>query len=248
MRRICVWAALSAIAMMVARAESATPKDDWTGYYAMARGKNLAGFKPINPDLDKVIIAHLQPWARAKMEATDGVADDTGGVCLPDGIFRFILNGGTFLWLPGSKQITMVFGQINTAGVQRIHLDRPHPKNLLPTWNGDSVGHWEGDTLVVDTIGFNSKSWVQSSMEPHTEEAHMIQRIRHITNENGSFIEIVWTVEDRQALTSAYTYSRYYRKVADSLAENVCADDVQVWKDFRNKALKPQLDRAREVH
>ena len=77
------------------------------------------------------------------------------------------------------------------------------------------MGHWEGDTLVVDSIGFSGKSWVQSSMEPHTEETHMIERIRHITDEIGAFIEIVSTVEDRHALTSAYTYTRYYRKVAE---------------------------------
>jgi hypothetical protein len=51
---------------------------DWTGYYVMARGKDLAG----------LITAHLQPWARGKMESTDGVADDTGQVCLPNGPFR----------------------------------------------------------------------------------------------------------------------------------------------------------------
>jgi hypothetical protein len=60
---------------------------DWTGYYVMARGKDLAGLKP-NVNLDQLITAHLQPWARGKMESTDGVADDTGQVCLPNGPFR----------------------------------------------------------------------------------------------------------------------------------------------------------------
>src|SRR5258708_3333719 len=76
------------------------PGADWTGYYAIARGKALAGLKPLNPNIDEVILAHLQPWARAKLEATDGIADDTGQVCQPDGIFRFPLNGGSFLFLP----------------------------------------------------------------------------------------------------------------------------------------------------
>ena len=82
-------------------------------------------------------------------------------------------------------------------------------------------------------------------MEPHSEEAHLIQRIRQVGN--GGYIEISTKVEDYQALTSAYTYSRYYKRTGESMAENVCAEDPQIWKDFRNKALKPHLERSREV-
>jgi hypothetical protein len=139
----------------------------------------------------------------------------------------------------------MVFGELNTAGVRRIYLNRQHPRNLLPTWNGDSIGHWDGDTLVVDTIGFNDKSWLMSGMEPHTEEAHLIERYRRVSN--GSMIEVQAVVEDRHALTSAYTYTRYYKKIDGEMPENVCNDDLKIWKDWRNAALKPQLDRAREV-
>jgi len=218
---------------------------DWTGFYSLARGKDLGSFKPVNLNLHEVIVAHLQPWARAKMEATDGVADDPGGTCQPDGIFRYPSFAGSFLWLPLTDKILIVYNEINTAGVERVYLNRQHPKNLLPTWNGDSIGHWEGDTLVVDTIGFNDKSWLQPGMEPHSEEAHLIQRIRQVGN--GAFIEITNVVEDRQALTSAYTYSRYYKRTGESLAENVCAEDPQVWKDFRRKALQPHLEHSREV-
>ena len=119
---------------------------------------------------------------------------------------------------------------INTAGVRRIYLDRPHPKNPIPSWNGHSVGRWEGDTLIVDTVGFNDKSWLFGGMEPHTEEAHLMERIRRPGN--GAFMEIAITVEDREALTSAYTYSRYYKKQPDTaeMAESVCNEDPETWK------------------
>src|SRR5208282_6078287 len=111
---------------------------------------------------------HLQPWAKAKMLATDGVADDTGAACQPSGIFRFPPNAGRFLWLPTTDKILIVYGMqaLNTAGVQRVYLNRQHPKNLPPAWNGDSIGHWEGDRLVVDTIGFNDKSWLHTDRQP----------------------------------------------------------------------------------
>jgi hypothetical protein len=225
-------------------AQSETP--DWSGYYRLARGKDLGDFKPVNMDLDKAIIPHLQPWAKAKMEATDGVADDTGAVCLGDGIFRYPPFAGSFIWLNTPNKIVMVFTEINTAGIRRIYLNRKHPLHLLPTWNGDSIGHWEGDTLVVDTIGFNDKSWLMSAMEPHTEEAHLTERIRQVAN--GQMIEIKSVVEDRHALTSAYTYTRYYKRNDAAMpAENVCNDEIADWKDWRNKALKKQFDREREV-
>ena len=232
----------------IAEAQSTAPPkpQDWNGLYTRARAADLGSYQPLNPDVHPVIVAHLQPWAKAKMEATNGVADDNGAVCLPTGLFRYpAFAAGTFLWLGSAEKITLVFGIINTGGVQRIYLNRGHPKNLLPTWNGDSVGHWEGDTLVVDSIGFNDKSWLQTGMEPHSEEAHMIQRIRRI--ETPPLIEIKWTVEDRQALTSAYTYSRYFKRIGDAMPENICDPDPGIWKDFRKKALTTELERSRQV-
>jgi hypothetical protein len=233
---------------LIAQAKPEIPHPEWTGHYQLMVGKELGDLKPISPNLDEVVTAHLQPWARAKMEATDGVAEDTGGVCQADGLFRYpTAMMSSFLWLPTPEKIVMVYGpqQITTAGVERIHLDRKqHPANLLPTWNGDSIGHWEGDTLVVDTIGFNSKSWLNPAMGPHSEETHMIQRIQRLPND---IIEIQTRVEDREALTSAYMWSRYYQKIGTDAPEDICADDMQVWKDWKKKALQPQLDRARIV-
>ena len=246
MRRVLVLAVFATTLFPnLASAQSDHP--DWFGYYALARN-GIGSLKPVAADLDAEIIKHLQPWAKAKMEMTDGVADDTGGVCLPDGIFRNPPFAGRFVWLPAGDHIVQVFWEVNTAGVRRIYLNRGHPKNVPLTWNGDSVGHWEGDTLVVDTIGFNDKSWLMSGMEPHTSEAHMIERIRLVNEGDASGIEIKTVVEDRHALTSAYAYTRYYRKgPIEGMNENVCADDIEIWKEWRNKALEKQYQRAKQV-
>jgi hypothetical protein len=220
---------------------------EWTGYYMVAAGKDLAGLQPLNPNLNRVVADHLQPWARARMAASDGVAEDTGAVCLPDGLFRFLPSAGRFLWLPEAAKILLVNDEINTAGVERIYLDREHPKNLAPTFNGDSVGHWEGDTLIVDTVGFNDRSWLQTAMQPHTEQTHMIQRIRSVEAGGNGYLEIDTTIEDRHALTSAYRFTRYYKRSSGEMPELVCGDDVAQWKQWRNKALKPLIERSRVV-
>jgi hypothetical protein len=245
MKKIALSVALTAWALMLA-GTAAGQSRDWTGYYTLATGREVpAPFKSINENLHDVIVAHLQPWAKLKMEATDGIADDTGQLCQLTGVFRNPPFAGSFLWLPGPDKIVIVYGALNTAGVQRVYLDRPHPKTLLPTWNGHSIGRWEGDTLVVDTIGFNDKSWLQPTMEPHTEEARLTQRIRQVAN--GTFIEIQYTVEDWKALTSAYTYTRYYKRVGEFMRETVCNDDLDIWRDFRNAKRKPLIERSREV-
>jgi len=215
----------------------------------LARGKDAAGLSMINPNFNKMVSDHLQPWAKLKMQATNGSADDTGAVCLPSGILRGsgMPFSGNFLFLPHGDKIVMVMFQNSTSGVRRIYLNREHPKNLLPTWNGHSIGHWEGDTLVVDTIGFNDRSWLSSEMAPHTEETHLTERIRQVQHNGSTYIEIVSTVEDRLALTSAYQYSRYYKKQTREMPVAICADDIQLWKEWRNNALKKLNEQAQEV-
>ncbi len=223
---------------------------NWAGFYMLARGRaDLAGLNVVNPDLNKAVIEHLQPWAKSKMEETDGVADDTGAVACRR-VFSELRGtpySGNFLMLPQRDKMIMAFWEINTSRVRRIYLNRQHPKNLLPSSNGDSIGHWEGDTLVVDTIGFNDQTWLSGNMTPHTEETHLTERMRQIEKNNNTYIELVGTVEDRHALTSAYTYTRYYKRQNREMDEHVCADNVAPWKQWRNEALKKEYDRAREV-
>jgi hypothetical protein len=246
MTRACLLA-ISMLSLSAYAATAAVP--DWTGYYMLARGRDAAGLNFISPDFNKTVADHLQPWAKLRMEETNGIADDTGAVCLPAGILRVPGTpfSGNFLWVPHGDKIVMAFYQNVTSRARRIYLDRQHPKNLVPTWNGHSIGHWEGDTLVVDTIGFNDKSWLSSEMAPHTEETHLIERMRQIQHNGSTYIEIVGTVEDRHTLTSAYTYSRYYKKQDHEMPVIICADDIQMWKDWRNAELKQIYERAREV-
>ena len=75
----------------------------------------------------------------------------------------------------------------------------------------------------------------------------MIERIRHITNSNGAYIEVHGRIEDRHALASAYEYSRYYKKTNEEFSPNVCSEDIQTWKEIRNRHLRPRAESAKEV-
>ncbi|HSU89203.1 MAG TPA: hypothetical protein VLL56_10225, partial [Terriglobia bacterium] len=107
-----------------------------------------------------------QPWARALREFRQGTLSkyDPEGYCLPPGGPRAMTTPFPFqfIQLPEEKRILIIYE--GGAHIWRnIYMDgRPHPvgDKLTPTWIGDSVGHWEGDTLVVDAVGFNEGTWI----------------------------------------------------------------------------------------
>lgn len=220
-------------------------RPEWTGYYRFARDADLKGLTPENGDdkaLDALITEHLQPWARLKLKQTNGAAEDTGAICQIDGIFRIPIRGGGFMWLPAGKdRVLLVSSQIYAAGVRKIYFNREHSAYPPLTWFGESIGRWEGDVLVIDTIGFNSKSWLTSSMHPHSEELHVVERMRMVAK---GLLELRTTVDDRLALSSPYSYSRFYKLVGQEVPENICnpeEGDQRMWAEFRAKAIKDGL-------
>lgn len=238
------WLLLAAMANIAAAAPP-----DWTGFYMIATGHDLDGLTVVSPNLNKTVVDHLQPWAKLKMDSTIGDIDDTGAVCMQAGILRAPGTpfSSAFSVLPSRDKIVLAHWELNVSRVRRVYLNRQHPKDLCPSWNGDSIGHWDGDTLVVDTVGFNDKSWLAGNMAPHTEETHLTERMRQLQHNGNTYLEVVGVVEDRKALTSAYTYTRYYKKRDFEMDIHVCAEDLSLWKQWRNNALKKDLERAREV-
>src|SRR5438876_80733 len=85
-----------------------------------------------------------------------------------------------------SGQVVMVYS--GDAQVRRVYLNVPHSENPQPTWYGESVGHYEGDTLVVDTIGMNDKTFVDNYRTPHTTKLHVVERWRVV--EEGKTLEV----------------------------------------------------------
>ena len=239
-----------ALSSVLAAPEDARPSDthaEWAGLYRVARAAELGDLRAslpdtppriegIHEDLDAVIQPHLQPWALAKMEQTNGVADDTGAICQNAGFFRVAMVG--FMWLPAGNKILVVANALYSGGVRRIYLDSPHPQHPPLSWLGHSVGHWEGDTLVVDTTGFNDKSWLASSRQPHTEQLHVVERFRMAA---PGLLEVKTFVEDWQALTTPYTFLRYMKRTGTEFRENVCGGDPgeqRMWSEWRERALR----------
>jgi hypothetical protein len=148
----------------------------------------------------------LTPWAKklyAERKATDGA--DPYYYCMPGGPLR--ITGG-FAWrlvqhpTTNSTHIFML-QEGNAHTYRQIFMDgRKHPEDPSPTWYGHSIGRWQGDTLVVDTIGVNDKFWLDTEGTPHTEQLHMVERY---TRPNFTTLRREVTLEDPGAFTRPVT-------------------------------------------
>ncbi|HEY7300592.1 MAG TPA: hypothetical protein VH684_22060 [Xanthobacteraceae bacterium] len=155
----------------------------------------------------------------------DGSIIDTARhVCLPDGVPRVLATPYPFeIFQVPVDQVTFVYEMNHQARV--ILLDRPLPKvdSLAgdPRYNGHSVGHWEGDTLVVETIDFPYMTFLDSTGLPHTEEMTTIERIRKIGNE----IEDVITIHDPKMYSRDWQARFAYQERNDVRLEDYACND-----------------------
>ena len=108
---------------------------------------------------------------------------------------------------------------------RHVYLTDKHSPNLTPSWFGESIGHYEnGDTLVVDTIGLNTRTFVDSYRTPHTAQLHVVERFRIV--DGGKALEVTAHVEDPGAFTMPWTALQRYRRAEQGpLREQVCAEN-----------------------
>ena len=140
-----------------------------------------------------------QAWAAAlsaKRKETLG-RDDPSVLCLPSGIE---VDSGVGKIVQTPALLLMLW---NGTSYREIFLDgRPLPDDPNPDWMGYSVGHWEGDTLVIQSTGFNDRTWLDDDGHPHTEALHITERIRR---PDFGHLEVVRTFVDRGALLQPWT-------------------------------------------
>lgn len=105
--------------------------------------------------------------------------------------------------------------------VRRIYLDQPHSENPKPAWYGESVGHYEGDTLVVDTVAFNDRTFIDNFRTPHSDKLHTVERFRLV--EGGAFLEIDEVIEDPAVFVAPLHVTKRSRRVEAKMLEWRCA-------------------------
>jgi hypothetical protein len=142
--------------------------------------------------------------------------------CWPHGLPAYMrFNGPTFI-VQTADEVVILKNQSNE--IRRIRLNQNHSAAPKPSWYGESVGHYEnGDTLVVDTVGFNDRTHVDLFRTPHTTQLHVTERWTLI--EGGQEILLSVRVEDSGAFKQPYELTKHYRRVNASFQEAVCAEN-----------------------
>jgi hypothetical protein len=171
---------------------------------------------------------NLKPWAKDVMKKdNDGVlaggfAFTARSSCKPAGVPGFdVLLGGALYILQTPTEVTMIFS--GNAEVRHIRLNVSHSTNPKPSWYGESVGHYEDDTLVVDTIGLNDKTFLDNYRTPHTDKLHVIERWHLI--ENGKKLEILISIDDPETFNQPWQALRQYDRVNRTMAEDICSEN-----------------------
>ena len=128
------------------------------------------------------------------------------------------------------------------AQTRHIYLNVPHSPNVKPSWYGDSVGHFEGDTLVVDTVGLNDKTFVDNYRTPHTTQLHVIERFRLMNG--GRILHADITVDDPGAFnTEWHAVQRFKRWTTGPMAPSACAENNFDYFTYRVEPI-PQAEKA----
>lgn len=176
-----------------------------------------------------------QPWAEqlSKKRKEDLGRENMGVLCLPFGP-RADFGVGKIVQTPGL--LMMLYEDLT---YRQIFLDgRPLPKDPNPDWMGYSVGHWDGDTLVVESAGYNDKTWLDDDGHPHSEELRVTERLRR---PDFGHLELERTLEDPKALAQKWVIPFKFEYDADTeMIEYVCAENERDRNHLVGKAADDQ--------
>jgi hypothetical protein len=149
-------------------------------------------------------------------------AKDPGAKCLPSGWPRIMATPYPVEFIQ-TPTMTLMFFE-GGGYMRRIWTDgRPHPEDMDPTWYGHSIGWWEGDTFVVDTVGTNDKNFISSAGEPKTEALHTVERWALLEGDRRLQLDI--TFEDPGVFTETWSSTRIFDKTADEIMEYFCENN-----------------------
>ncbi len=220
---------LAAMALAgVAEAKTARQKlPDWNGVW-----ENVSGIHMTSPQRDGKSLGPNAPPLNAEYKARyDAVVasarngkpvNDPTANCVWPGTPRIIVSPypSEILFTPG--RVTIIYEYMSQ--VRRIRTDgSKHPADLDPSYNGDSIGHWEGQTLVVDTVGLRGDTMYENTGLPHSDALHLVERI-HLAGKNELVDEMTFT--DPKAMTKPWKADWHYKRHSDwQFIDYVCEEN-----------------------
>ena len=167
----------------------------------------------------------MLPWAEKLYRERKGniSKDDPEARCLPPGVPRMSTTPYPWTFVQTDKLLVIVY-EGGAHIWRKVFLDgRAHDPNVVDTWLGDSIGHWEDkDTLVIETVGQNDKTWLDEAGHPHTTQMVVTERIRR---PDMGHLEIEHTVNDPGAYSMPWTFTTHPTLLNGELIEYICQEN-----------------------
>ena len=170
---------------------------------------------------------NVKQWAKDVMKKDNDevlrgkIAYTARSSCQPAGVPGFDLFGfQPVFFFQTPEKVVMIYS--GDQQVRHVYLNVPHSKTVKPSWYGESVGRYDGDTLVVDTIGLNTKTVVDNYRTPHSGKLHVVERWKLI--EDGKTLEVTFTVDDPDTYEKRWTAKQRYRQAEGPMIEQVCSE------------------------
>ena len=177
----------------------------------------------------------LKPWVAERMKKDNAevlagkIAFTPHSACWPAGVPGFHLYGFQPLYFVQTpSEVVMIYS--NDQQVRRVYLNVPHSANPKASWYGESVGHYDGDMLVVDTVGLNDKTFIDNFRTPHTDKLHVVERFRLV--DGGKAMQVDITFEDPDAFNAPWSVTQRYDRIQGPMAEEICAENNQHLFDY----------------
>jgi hypothetical protein len=140
--------------------------------------------------------------------------------CYPPGVPRVYMHPFPFQFIQTPGEVVMLF-EVDSLR-REIYTDgQAHDGSLVPLWMGNSIGHWEGDTLVVDTVNFNDRTWLDRIGHPHSDQLHVTERFRRTAPDH--LVDDI-TIDDPKAYTKPWTARLEFKLRPWKLTEQFCED------------------------
>jgi hypothetical protein len=172
--------------------------------------------------------APMTPWAAEKFKVVrppfgakqtfDNTNDPVQRYCDPPGVPRIYMYPWEMTFIQTPKIVYILYEY--TKVWRAIYMDRDHPKDPDSSWMGDSTGKYEGDTFVIDTIGFNDKTWLDQTGHPHSDALHVVERIRRVDHDK---LEVAVMIDDPKAYTKTFSAAKVYKLTDAPMGETLCA-------------------------
>jgi hypothetical protein len=214
----------------------------------------------------------LKPHAAEIVKALGEISRAGGGYptpsnqCWPGGV-PYVFWDFLMQMVQQPDKITMIYRHGDE--VRRVRMNQPHPADVTPSWYGDSVGHYEGDTLVIDTVGIKTGPFAMVDMygTPHSPALHVVERYRLIDyedakdaiarndkeniraaggaeidpNDRGKVLQLHFTVDDEYVFTMPWTATITYRRNVGEWTELICAENAREFN--RKESTAPRADK-----